>query len=95
MSSHNSIIFSHDESTNEIVVDGSFEKLLSNKRSKLFLKEYLDFTIDETCIRVKIREELNKTIELLKKAASYTDLALEFSSNVSYEINSYLNQEKQ
>jgi SNF2 family DNA or RNA helicase len=95
MSNHNCIIFSHDESTNEIVVDGSFEKLLSNKRAKLFIKEYLDFTINENCVRVKIREELNKTIELLKKAATYTDLAVEFSSNVSSEINSYLDQEKQ
>jgi SNF2 family DNA or RNA helicase len=95
MSNQNSIVFSHDELTNEIVVSGLFEKLLSNRRSKLFLKEYLVFSVTETGVRFKIQEDFNKTIELLKKATSYTDLVMEYSTNVSAEINSYLDQEHQ
>jgi len=95
MNHQNSIVLSHDETTSEIVVDGSFEKLLTNRRSKLLMTEYLDFTVHENYVRIKIKEDLNKTIELLKKAASYTDLVIEFSSFVSNEINSYLDQEKQ
>jgi SNF2 family DNA or RNA helicase len=95
MSNQNSIVFSHDELTNEIVVNGSFEKLFSNRRSKLFLKEYVDFSVKETCVRVTIKEDFNKTIELLKKAAAFTDVLVEFSTNVSAEVNSYLELEKQ
>jgi SNF2 family DNA or RNA helicase len=95
MSNQNSIVFSHDELTDKIVIHGSYQKLFSNKRSKLFLKEYVDFSVEETCVRVTIKEDLNRTIELLKKAASYSDVLVKFSSNVSDEINSYIDQEKQ
>jgi SNF2 family DNA or RNA helicase len=95
MSNQEKILINHDETSNELIIKGSYETLISNRRSKLFIKEYLDFTINEDSLTIRLKEDLNKTIELLKKAVSYTEITLEFSSNVSAEIDLYIDQEKQ
>ncbi len=89
------IIIHHNDLLNKLVISGSVSYLLSNKRAKLFLKEYLNFAIFEQSIEVEIRDDLNSTIELIKKALSYTNIEIEFSSIVSSEIDNYIDEENQ
>lgn len=89
------VIIHHNELLNKLVISGSVSNLLSNKRAKLFLKEYLTFAILGQSVEVEIREDLNTTIELIKKALSYTKIEIEFSSFVSSEIENYIDEENQ
>lgn len=89
------IILHHQESDNQIILSGSIDILLHHRRAKLFLNEFLNHTVSGSRIFVEINKDVVETIDLVKKVVSYTNCTIEFSDNLSEEIDNYLDLEKQ
>lgn len=85
----------HQKEDNIIFISGATSKLLENKRSRLFLKEYLKFAVLPDGIKVAVIDNMNATISLIKKAISYTNCKINFSEDISEELNNFINSEKE
>ncbi len=83
----------HHKEDNIIFISGATSKLLENKRSRLFFKEYLKFAVLPDGIKVGVIDNVNATISLIKKAISYTSCKINFSEDISEELNNFINSE--
>jgi SNF2 family DNA or RNA helicase len=86
---------SHNKEDNIIFIVGETSKLLENKRTRLFLKEYLHYMIFSNGIKVPVIDNVNNTISLIKKAISYTNFNISYSENISEELHDFINSEKE
>jgi SNF2 family DNA or RNA helicase len=86
---------SHNKEDNIVFIIGETSKLLENKRTRLFFKEYLHYELLSDGIKVPVIDNINNTISLIKKAISYTSFNLSYSENISEELNDFLTNEKE
>jgi SNF2 family DNA or RNA helicase len=86
---------SHQKEENIILISGSTSKLLENKRSRLFLKEYLHYILLLDGIKIPVIDNVNNTINLIKKAINYTSCNITYSENISEELNNFITSEKE
>lgn len=84
---------SHQKEDNIIFISGETSKLLENKRTRLFFKEYLHHVVSSDGIKVPVIDSVNNTISLIKKAISYTNFNILFSENISEELNNFIKSE--
>jgi SNF2 family DNA or RNA helicase len=61
----------------------------------LFLKEYCNYVLAESIIVIPIKNDVNKTVELIKKAIAYTDCVVNYSGEVSRELKDHFNREEE
>jgi SNF2 family DNA or RNA helicase len=85
----------HNKDDNTIFISGATSKLLENKRSLLFLKEYLKFSSSPEGIKIPVIDNVNATINLINKVISYTNCKIKFSEDITEELSNFIISEKE
>lgn len=83
----------HQKDSNIIFISGATDKLLENRRARLFLKEYLNYALVPEGIKISVTENVNFTINLIKKAIGFTNCTTNFSQDISQELEDFINSE--
>lgn len=78
---------------NTFRITGAVESLCANKRSKLLLKSKLNVQIKEDCIDITCDNGIDYVADILKLAASYVGLTLEFDTEVNQELAAFAQRE--
>lgn len=83
-----------NESGNELIVTGDVASIFSNRRAARFLKDTLDFRQTDGELIIEAEDDINKTIDRIKKIASYISAEIEYSGKVSEAVNNYALEEE-
>lgn len=74
---------------NELIVTGDIESIFHNRRAARFLKDTINFQQTGQSLVINAEDNINKTIDRIKKICSYISADLEFSERVSEAVNNY------
>lgn len=84
---------SNDEGS-MVILTGDVADIFGNRRASRFLKDTMDYTQSGDQIKIKSGDDINKTIDRVKKLAEYIKAEVLYSERVSDEINNYALEEE-
>lgn len=83
-----------NENGNELIVTGDIDSIFSNRRAARFLKDTVNYRQTDDSLVISAEEDINKTIDRIKKICSYISAELEYSGRVSEAVNNYALEEE-
>lgn len=83
-----------NENSSILTVTGDIDAVFRNRRASRFLKDNLLFSLVDDSIIIQTGEDLNKSIDRIKKICEYVSAELVFSGNVSEAVNNYMLEEE-
>lgn len=87
------LIINNDDNGN-IVLSGEIGLLLNNRRAYRLLMDYSSCVIEEGCIYFDENNDFNKTLTRIKNIAKIISCDVEYSDEVSSELDEYLLEER-
>lgn len=84
---------SNDE-TSMLTLTGDIKDIFKNRRALRFLKDTFEYTEQDESVTIRIEDDINKTIDRIKKICEYISAELVFSGNVSDAVNNYALEEE-
>lgn len=84
-----------NENGNELIVTGDIDSIFSNRRAARFLKDTVSYRqTDDDGLIINAEDDINKTIDRIKKICEYISAELEYSGRVSEAVNNYALEEE-
>lgn len=83
-----------NENSSVLTVTGDVDAVFSNRRAVRYLKDTLQFTKTADALLIVIKDDINTSIDRLKKICEYISAELVFSGNVSDAVNQYAMEEE-
>ena len=83
-----------NENGNELIVTGDIESIFSNRRAARFLKDTVSYRQTDDGLIINAEDDINKTIDRIKKICKYISAELEYSGRVSEAVNNYALEEE-
>lgn len=83
-----------NENSSILTVTGDIDAVFRNRRASRFLKDNLLFSLVDDSIIIQTGEDLNKSIDRIKKICEYVSAELVISGNVSEAVNNYMLEEE-
>ena len=82
------------ENSNSLIITGDIEAIFSNRRSARYIKDNLHYSLVQEALVIDVEDDLNKTIDRLKKVCEYISAELIYSGSVSEAVNQYAMEEE-
>lgn len=82
------------ENSNSLIITGDVNTIFSNRRATRYVKDNLHYMQDQESLIIDVYDDLNKTIDRLKKVCEYISAELVYSGNVSEAVNQYAMEEE-
>jgi SNF2 family DNA or RNA helicase len=83
-----------NEAGTSVIITGDIESIFRSRRASRYLKDNLVYVLDNNELAIQTEEDINKTIDRIKKICEYISADLEFSSHVSDAVNNYAMEEE-
>lgn len=83
-----------NENGNELIVTGDIDSIFSNRRAARFLKDTISYKQTDDGLIINAEDDINKTIDRIKKICEYISAELEYSGCVSEAVNNYALEEE-
>lgn len=83
-----------NEETSDLIITGDIAAILGNRRASRYLKDTLKYTLLEDRILIEVEDNINKTIDRVKKICEYISAEMIFSGEVSEAVNNYALEEE-
>lgn len=83
-----------NENSNELIVTGDIDSIFSNRRAARFLKDTVSYRQTDDGLIINAEDDINKTIDRIKKICEYISAELEYSGRVSEAVNNYALEEE-
>lgn len=83
-----------NDSSSVLTVTGDVSAIFSNRRASRYLKDTLNYTRSGDALVITTDDDINKSIDRLKKICEYISAELVFSQNVSDAVNQYALEEE-
>ncbi|WP_194431830.1 DEAD/DEAH box helicase [Flavobacterium pokkalii] len=77
------------------LVTGSVQELMRNRRSKMLLRTKLIYTLESNSLYIESDEPIERVAELLGLAAKYIGAEVKYDTQISSDIQQYLERESQ
>lgn len=90
----NKLCLESKENSNILTVTGDIDAIFSNRRATRYLKDTLQFDRTVDALIISTEDDINKSIDRIKKICEYISAELTFSSNVSDAVNQYAVEEE-
>lgn len=88
------ICLESSEDSSKLYITGNIEDIFANRRAARYIKDTLEFTKTDGKLIVNAENDINKTIDKLKKVCEYISAELVFSGKVSEAVNNYALEEE-
>lgn len=88
------ICLESSEDSSKLYITGDIEDIFANRRAARYIKDTLEFTKTAGKLIVNAENDINKTIDKLKKVCEYISAELVFSGKVSEAVNNYALEEE-
>lgn len=88
------ICLESNEDSSKLYITGDIEDIFANRRAARYIKDTLEFTKTDGKLIVNAENDINKTIDKLKKVCEYISAELVFSGKVSEAVNNYALEEE-
>lgn len=82
------------ENSNSLIIKGDINTIFSNRRATRYIKDNLQYIQDQESLIIDVDDDLNKTIDRLKKVCEYISAELDYSGSVSEAVNQYAMEEE-
>lgn len=82
------------DNSDELIITGDITIIFANRRANRYIKDNLKYKQCQKSIIVDIENDLNKSIERIKKICEYISAELVYSKNVSEAVNRYAEEEE-
>lgn len=79
---------------NELIVTGDIDSIFSNRRAARFLKDTVSYKQTNDSLVIDIDDDINKTIDRIKKICEYISAKLEYSGSISEAVTNYALEEE-
>ena len=83
-----------NENGSSLIITGDIDSIFSNRRAARYLKDTADFIRTDDSIVVQAEDEINKSIDRIKKLCEYIGAELIFSGRVSEAVTNYALEEE-
>ena len=83
-----------NENGNELIVTGDIDSIFSNRRAARFLKDTVSYRQTDDGLIINAEDDINKTIDSIKKSCEYISAEREYSGRVSEAVNNYALEEE-
>lgn len=83
-----------NKDTSLIIVTGDIAAIFANRRASRYLKDTCKFTQSGEKITIEVDDDINKSIDRVKKICEYISAEMVFSGNVSEAVNNYALEEE-
>lgn len=83
-----------NESGSLLIITGDVDSIFSNRRAVRYLKDTLRYSQADDRLIVEVEDDINKSIDRIKKICSYLSAELIFSGRVSEAVASYALEEE-
>lgn len=83
-----------NEDTANLFITGDIAAIFGNRRASRYLKDTLKYTLQEDRIVIEAEDDINKTIDRVKKICEYISAEMVFSGEVSEAVNNYALEEE-
>ncbi len=81
------------ENDTELIVTGDIDLIFHNRRAARFLKDAVNFQRTSQSLVINVGDNIDKTIDRIKKICGYISANLEYSEKVSEAVNNYEKEE--
>ena len=75
------------ENSNSLIITGDVNTIFSNRRAARYIKDNLHYVQDQKSLIIDVDDDLNKTIDRLKKVCEYISAELVYSGSVSEAVS--------
>lgn len=82
------------ENSNSLIITGDIEAIFSNRRAARYIKDNLQYSLVQEALFIDVEDDLNKTIDRMKKVCEYISAELIYSGRVSEAVNQYAMEEE-
>ncbi|MCW6666235.1 DEAD/DEAH box helicase [Aerococcaceae bacterium NML190938] len=82
------------ENSNSLIITGDINTIFSNRRATRYIKDNLQYIQGQESLIIDVDDDLNKTIDRLKKVCEYISAELVYSGSVSEAVNQYAMEEE-
>lgn len=83
-----------NESGSLLIITGDVDSIFSNRRAARYLKDTLRYSQTDDRLIVEVEDDINKSIDRIKKICGYISAELNFSGRVSDAVASYALEEE-
>lgn len=85
-----------NEDTSVLTISEDVSTIFSNRRASRYLKDALRYDYDSSSnvLKVYVEDDINQTIDRIRKIGEYIGAEIIFSSNVSDAVNNYVLEEE-
>lgn len=90
----NKLWLESNDNSRILTITGDIGEIFRNRRALRYLKDNLMFSINDDSIIVDAADDLNKTINRIRKICEYISAEIVFSGSVSAAVNNYLLEEE-
>ena len=83
-----------NENGSLLIITGDIDSVFSNRRAARYLKDTLRYSQTDNSLIVEVEDDINKSIDRIKKICGYISAELVFSGRVSDAVASYALEEE-
>lgn len=83
-----------NENGSSLIITGDVDSIFSNRRAARYLKDTVKFAKTDDSIVVEADDDINKSIDRIKKLCEYIGADLVFSGRVSEAVTNYALEEE-
>ena len=83
-----------NENGSSLIITGDVDSIFSNRRAARYLKDTVRFAKTDDSIVVEADDDINKSIDRIKKLCEYIGADLVFSGRVSEAVTNYALEEE-
>lgn len=83
-----------NENGSSLIITGDIDLVFNNRRAVRYLKDTIDFIRTDESIVVKVADDINKSIDRIKKLCEYISAELVYSGRVSEAVTNYALEEE-
>lgn len=82
-----------DDSGSKLIVKGNINDIFNNRRASRYLKDNVKYMQTDDGLVIDAEDDINKSIDRIKKVCGYISAELVYSGNVSETVNQYALEE--
>ena len=83
-----------NENSSLLIITGDIDSIFRHRRAVRYLKDTLRYTQTEDSLYVEVEDDINKSIDRIKKICAYISAELVFSGRVSDAVANYALEEE-
>lgn len=83
-----------NDKNSSLIVTGDIDAIFSSRRAIRYLKDTMKFVKKDDCIVIENNNDINKSIDRIKKLCEYIDAKLIYSERISETITNYVLEEE-